>query len=249
MQKLTLLIPQDKCEAFVKEYGQRQEWQGRERIHLFHLSELEILMIYNAEIRGFLNYYALANNLTSVMSSILWLTTTSFLKTLAAKRRSTLKKVARSLKRGPNHYAIPHKKKDGTVKEYALVTSTKQIDRKEVIYEEVDVKPSTWMYRGRTELGRRLLAHQCEWCGTTKGSIEVHHVRKLKDLKGKKVWERQMIARRRKTMVLCKACHVDLHAGRLSEATKLRENGRAGRRETFTSGSEGRTVKPNMATC
>jgi group II intron reverse transcriptase/maturase len=249
MQKLTLHIPQDKCEAFAKEYGQRQEWQGRERIHLFHLSELEILMIYNAEIRGFLNYYAMANNLTSVMSSILWLTTTSFLKTLAAKRKSTLKKVARSLKRGPNHYVIPHKKRDGTVKEYALVMSTKQIERKEVIYEEADVKPSMWMYRGRTELGRRLLAHQCEWCGTTKGSIEVHHVRKLKDLKGKKVWERQMIARRRKTMVLCKACHVDLHAGRLSEATRPREDWRAGRSESFTSGSEGRTVKPSMATC
>jgi group II intron reverse transcriptase/maturase len=228
MQRLTLLVPRDKCEAFAKEYGQRQGWQGRERIHLFHLSELETLMIYNAEIRGFLGYYALADNLTSVASSILWLTTTSFLKTLAAKRRSTLRKVARSLKRGPNRYVIPFKKRDGTVKEYVLVASTRQIERKEVTYGEVDVIPSTWKYRGRTELGRRLQAHRCEWCGAKEGPIEVHHVRKLKDLKGKRAWERQMIARRRKTMVLCRACHVDLHAGRLSEATKLRENWRAG---------------------
>jgi len=249
MQKLTLLMPQDKCEAFAREYGQRQEWQGRERTHLIHLSELEILMIYNAEIRGFLGYYGIADNVTSVMGSILWLTTTSFLKTLAAKRRSTLKKVATSLKRGPSRYVIPFRKKDGTVKEYALVASTQQLERQKVTYGEVDAKPEVGMYRRQTELGQRLLANQCEWCGTTKGPIEVHHVRKLKDLKGKKAWERQMIARRRKTMVLCKACHVDLHAGRLSEATKLRENGRAGRRETFTSGSEGRTVKPNMATC
>jgi hypothetical protein len=74
MKKLTLLIPQDKCDAFAQTYGQRQGWQGRERIHLAHLSELEILMVYNAEIRGFLGYYALADNLTSVSSSILWLT-------------------------------------------------------------------------------------------------------------------------------------------------------------------------------
>jgi group II intron reverse transcriptase/maturase len=228
MQRLTLLMPRDKCEAFAKEYGQRQGWQGRERIHLLHLSELEILMIYNAEIRGFLGYYALADNLTLVASSILWLTTTSFLKTLAAKRRSTLRKVARSLKRGPNRYVIPFRKRDGTVKEYALVASTKQIERKKVTYGEIDVIPSTWMYRGRTELGRRLQAHQCEWCGTKEGPIEVHHVRKLKDLKGKKAWERQMIARRRKTMVLCKGCHVDLHAGRLNGATRLREDWRAG---------------------
>jgi len=248
-QKLVLLMPGDKCEAFAKEYGQRQGWQGRERIHLVHLSELEILMTYNAEIRGFLGYYALADNLTSVASSILWLTTTSFLKTLAAKRRSTLRKVARSLKRGPNRYVIPLKKKDGRVKEYALVATPKQVEWRKVTYEKVDVKPNTWKYRRRTELGQRLQAHQCEWCGREEGPIEVHHVRKLKDLKGKKVWERQMIARRRKTMVLCKACHVDLHAGRLNEATKLRESWRAGRGESRTSGSEGSSVKPGMATC
>jgi group II intron reverse transcriptase/maturase len=248
MQKLTLLVPRDKCDAFAKEYGQRQGWQGRERNYLVPLSELEILMIYNAEIRGFLGYYALADNLTSVASPLLWLTTTSFLKTLAAKRRSTLVKTARSLKRGPNRYVITHCKKDGTIKEYDLVSSTRQLERKKVAYGEIDLKPNTWMYRRRTELGQRLQAHQCEWCGTKEGPIEVHHVRKLKDLKGKKAWERQMIARRRKTMVLCKTCHVDLHAGRLNEATKLRENWRAGRGETRTSGSEGRTVKPGVVT-
>jgi group II intron reverse transcriptase/maturase len=248
-QKLILLMPRDKCETFAKEYGQRQGWQGRERIHLFHLSELEILMIYNAEIRGFLSYYALADNLAPVANSLLWLTTTSFLKTLAAKRRSTLRKVARSLKRGPNQYVIPLRKEDGSIKEYALVASTKQIERKKVTYAEVDEKPNTWVYRSRTELGQRLRAQQCEWCGTQEGPIEVHHVRKLKDLKGKKEWERQMIARRRKTMVLCRACHDDLHAGRLSEATKLRENWRAGHAERCTSGSVGRSVKPGLATC
>jgi group II intron reverse transcriptase/maturase len=248
MQKLILLMPREKCEAFAKEYGQRQGWKGRERIHLAHLSELEILMIYNAEIRGFLGYYALADNLASIASSILWLTTTSFLKTLAAKRRSTLKKVARSLKRGPSRYVVIHRRKDGNSKEYALVASTKQIDWKRITSGNVDLKPNTWIYRRRTELGQRLQAHQCEWCGTKKGPIEVHHVRKLKDLKGKKVWERQMIARRRKTMVLCKKCHVDLHAGRLKRAKKSRENWRAGQRESVTSGSEGRTVKPGVAT-
>jgi len=248
MQKLTLLMPRDKCEAFAKEYGQRQGWQGRERIHLLHLSELEILMIYNAEIRGFLGYYALADNLTSVASSLLWLTTTSFLKTLAAKRKSTLRKVARRLKRGPNRYVISFTKRSGTIREYALVSSTKQLGRRKVTYGKVDLKPNTWRYRYRTELGQRLQAHQCEWCGTKEGPIEVHHVRKLKDLKGKKAWERQMIARRRKTMVLCKACHVDLHAGRLNEAKKLRGNGRAGYAERCPSGSEGRSVKPSVVT-
>jgi group II intron reverse transcriptase/maturase len=248
-QKLQLLLPRDKCETFAKEYGQRQKWQGRERIHLIHLSELEILMIYNAEVRGFLGYYMLADNLNAVASSLLWLTTTSFLKTLAAKRRSTLRKVARSLKRGPNRYVISLDKKDGSVKEYALVVSTRQLESKRVTDGEVDAKPQVGMYRSRTELGQRLRAQQCEWCGTKVGPIEVHHVRRLKDLEGKKAWERQMIARRRKTMVLCKACHTDLHAGKLTEATKLRENWRAGHAERCISGSEGRSVKPGIAIC
>lgn len=63
-------------------------------------------MIYNAEIRGFLSYYALADNLTHVVGKILWLTSTSFFRTLANKRRSTINKVAKSLKQGPERYVI-----------------------------------------------------------------------------------------------------------------------------------------------
>ncbi|MCB8950670.1 MAG: hypothetical protein H6650_01515 [Ardenticatenales bacterium] len=64
--KLVLLMPRDKCEAFAKRYGMPQNWRGRGRLELQNLSELEILQIYNAEIRGFTNYYALATNLTQV---------------------------------------------------------------------------------------------------------------------------------------------------------------------------------------
>ena len=139
------------------------------------------------------------------------------------------------------------RKRDGAQKEYALVSSARQVEWKRVAYAAVDQIPNTWMYRRRTELGQRLRAHRCEWCGTQEGPIEVHHVRKLKDLKGKELWKRQMIARRRKTMVLCKRCHVKLHAGKLGPKT-LRKNWRAGHLETCTSGSEGSSVKPSVAT-
>ena len=45
--------------------------------------------------------------------------------------------------------------------------------------------------------------------------IEIHHVRKLKDLSGRKQWEIAMIGRKRKTMALCIDCHDKLHAGKL----------------------------------
>jgi group II intron reverse transcriptase/maturase len=218
---LVLLIPRDKCIAFAKKYGNVQKWRGQHRTRLHNLSDLEILMIFNAETRGFLGYYALADNLSKVASKLLWMTTSSFLRTLANKRKCTMMKVAKSLKTGPNQYGITLKTKDGLTREYALISSTRQIQRKVISFgNDPDLIPNTGPYRGRTELGRRLSANECEWCGTKQGSFEVHHVRKLKDVKGKSRWEQQMIERRRKTMVLCKQCHVDLHAGRLSSKNK-----------------------------
>jgi len=68
-----------------------------------------------------------------------------------------------------------------------------------------------------TDLERRVRANACEVCGT-KEDIEVHHVRKLTDLTrkdGRKIpaWKQQMIARQRKTLVVCRHCHVRIHSG------------------------------------
>lgn len=61
-QYLQLLLPREKMLAFAAKYGNSTNWKGKHRPQLLNLSELEILMIYNAEIRGFLGYYALADN-------------------------------------------------------------------------------------------------------------------------------------------------------------------------------------------
>ena len=71
---------------------------------------------------------------------------------------------------------------------------------------------------GRTELLQRLLADECELCGST-DDVEVHHIRKLADLnqKGRKEkprWAQEMIARQRKTLVVCRDCHMAIHAGK-----------------------------------
>ena len=81
----------------------------------------------------------------------------------------------------------------------------------------VDALPSTAMYvNSRTELVKRLDAVTCEYCGRQGGSQEVHHVRKLSDVKdGKEAWQRVMMAMQRKTIVLCVECHDLLHAGKL----------------------------------
>ncbi|MFI0980867.1 hypothetical protein ACH4SP_28135 [Streptomyces sp. NPDC021093] len=70
----------------------------------------------------------------------------------------------------------------------------------------------------RTELLQRLLAEVCELCGSRK-DVDVHHIRRLKDLhvKGRprrSAWAQTMAARRRKTLVVRQRCHQDIHAGR-----------------------------------
>ncbi len=218
--QLTLLMPRDKSIKFAKEYGDTATWKGKHRSELINLSELEILMTYNAEVRGFLGYYSLADNVKYDAAKILWLTSRSFFMTLAGKRRSSLNKVVKSLKRGPGRFVLTVREEGKESRAYELLASTRQLKTDSLDRNRPDIIPNTQKYKARTELGRRLLAQTCEWCGTHQGQIEVHHVRKLGNLKGKAMWERHMIERRRKTMVLCVECHDELHVGKLSEKKK-----------------------------
>ena len=54
--------------------------------------------------------------------------------------------------------------------------------------------------------------HKCELCGTeTSQHYEIHHINKVKNLRGKELWEQIMIAKRRKTLVVCRECHKRIH--------------------------------------
>jgi type IV secretory pathway VirB4 component len=73
-----------------------------------------------------------------------------------------------------------------------------------------------------TELEKRLSANRCEYCGKEGGYLEVHHVRKLKDVqKGKMPWQKQMAEMRRKTLILCIHCHKELHHGNLKDWRRI----------------------------
>ena len=63
----------------------------------------------------------------------------------------------------------------------------------------------------RTTFEGRLSAEVCELCGKTNVPLELHHVNKVKNLKGKDFWEMMMIAKKRKTIAVCKECHHKIH--------------------------------------
>ena len=80
--------------------------------------------------------------------------------------------------------------------------------------ENVDTIPNTGVkfLHSRNSFESRLNAHKCELCGATDSEhYEIHHIKKVKDLKGKEVWEQIMLSRRRKTLVVCRECHKRIH--------------------------------------
>ena len=68
------------------------------------------------------------------------------------------------------------------------------------------------MYAGRTELEQRISAKRCELCGKENVPFNIHHVHRLKDLRGQEPWKRIMSERNRKTLVLCEECHNKVHS-------------------------------------
>lgn len=182
------------------------------RGRLVRLDDLEILQTYNAEIRGFYNYYRLAENV-STLNDFRHLMYTSMLKTYANKYKTKTSQIIKKFSLD-GRFAIQFSRKgknewrfffDQSLSRDLTVSGTK-----------VDELPNTNVYAGKTSLIDRLKAEKCEWCNKDNVPLEIHHVRKLKDLKkSKKAWKKLMVQRNRKTMALCQQCHIDLHAGKL----------------------------------
>lgn len=193
-------------------YG-KDNWKAKARYYLKDNDDLEILEQYNSEIRGFRNYYRIANNAAHA-NSFGYIMQYSMFKTFATKYRTSMSKMISRLRVGKD-FGIRFTDKSGKTK--TRLFYNEGFARKSMIKAStVDIFPRTVRYSSTTSLMDRLSAKQCELCGKTDMDIEMHHVKKLKDLKGKSYWERFMIARNRKTLALCVDCHRKLHTGKLN---------------------------------
>lgn len=209
-----LVVPlNDKIHKFIFSKGIAiQELSGALRpVHrpeLLHLSDLEIVSSYNSELRGICNYYNLASNFCR-MGYLAYLMEYSCLRTLANKHRSSVPKMITKFKDGQGEWGIPYETKQGWKRCYFA----KYADCKSVNNPADTITMATQMYRMSVNtFEKRLKAHTCELCGTTESDhYEVHHINKLKNLKGKEPWECAMIAKRRKTLVVCRSCHNMIH--------------------------------------
>ncbi len=173
----------------------KEIWKPKCRSGLIFNDDLEILDRYNRETVGFCNYYLIANNCV-VLHNFRYIMEYSMYKTFAGKYRSTVRKINKKYRLN-KLFTVKYEQK-GVIKSRTFYkTSFKR--RTTAFNGSCDIEPYSIADVSRTNLTDRLKAEKCELCGAT-GKLIMHHVRNLKDLKGKESWKRLMSARKRKTI-------------------------------------------------
>lgn len=217
-KKIVIKIPKDtiknKLLAYealdIRLHNGKEQWKSKSRTGLVFNDDLEILSKFNSEIIGFYNYYSIALN-SGITNTFSYIMEYSMYKTFANKYRTTVPQICRKyMKDGVFTVFYTNKKRETRMRTFYNKGFGRKIEAKEAFFDKI---PDYYQQRMRTSLIDRLKARNCELCGET-NELEMHHVRKLKDIKdGKKPWEVHMMTRLRKTMAVCHECHRRIHNG------------------------------------
>jgi group II intron reverse transcriptase/maturase len=217
-KKVVLKIPKDTIKKKlisysaleIKKHNGKEQWKPKCRAYLIAGDDLEILLRYNAEIMGLYNYYSIAINCGTI-ESFKYIMEYSMYKTYANKYRINVPNICRKYKKN-KVFTVFYKNKKGETKSRHLYNSG--FKRKtEVKTSYTDTITLQNFSPSQTSLIDRLKARHCELCGST-DELVMHHIRKMKDIKkSKEPWQVLMIARKRKTMAVCRKCHGRIHHG------------------------------------
>ncbi len=186
---------------------------------LKNLSDYDIVGRFGAEYRGIVQYYLPAGDVWK-LDRLRWVMVTAMLKTLAAKHRTTVTKVAR---RTQTTITTPHGRRrcfEVSIERSGrkpLVARFGGIPLKRQRKAVVNDRPPTPLTRKRgRQLIERLQSGWCELCEQP-AEVQTHHVRNLAELvtrgKPQPAWAELMARMRRKTLVVCATCHETIHAG------------------------------------
>ena len=217
--RIGLRVPAKVIEQHCRAY--MRNGKPTHRSVLIHDKDYSIVARYQTEFRGVVQYYGLALNV-SHFGKLQWVMSQSLAKTLAAKHKTTCRKIIRRYKSTvqTEHgeracLEVVVEQGNGNPPRVARFGGIPlKRNRRAVL---VDQRPQQYRFE-RNELITRLLADECEMCGSTV-DVQVHHIRALRDLnvtgqREKPLWIQLMAARKRKTLVVCRTCHMDIHHGR-----------------------------------
>lgn len=213
-----LLVPREKWVEKLLEYKAikiKINENGKERFVALHRGKLvnqkdiEILTKYNAEVRGLYNYYAIANDSFKI-GKFANVMKYSMYKTFACKYKTNVNEIKRRYCVG-DLFTLDYDTKAGrkTTTFYRDGFKRKEIATK---FDNVSELPQYSKYAKVNTLKQRVERHTCELCNKDCRNLEIHQVKKLKDLKGNAEWVLLMRKRRRKTLVVCPECHQLIHS-------------------------------------
>ncbi|MDR2707538.1 MAG: maturase [Nitrososphaerota archaeon] len=211
-----LRVPRDKMRAKIGQYMAKGKPVHRQELTRY--SDYDIISTYQSEFRGFVQYYLRAYN-AHQMRAVKYIMEMSLAKTLAVKHKMSVMQVFRKYKATTETKYGLYKVLQVIVERDGKKPLIAQFGGVRLAYNRnatIDEKPRQ-LLSNRSQLIDRLLRNVCELCGAT-GNIEMHHVKKLKDLsrsgrRHKPEWMKRMIAIRRKTLAVCVGCHREIHSG------------------------------------
>lgn len=178
-------------------------WWSKPRRYMTPMKPEDILAQYNAETRGLYNYYSLAANVSKECASFAFIMKMSMFKTLGWKLNTSARKVRQKYQKDKD-FVIPYNDAKGKQK-YRVFYNEGFKKRNAQFDVDYDKLPQT-MYVPYPSLVERLKDGRCELCGK-EGKVVMHHVRTLTKLKDNNEWEKLMLKRHRKTLVVCEDCN------------------------------------------
>lgn len=217
-KRVRLNVSMDTLRNKLLEYGAmeikirngKEVWKPKCRSGLIYNNDLEILDRYNRELVGFCNYYLIANNCV-LLHNFRFIMEYSMYKTFAGKYKSSVRKINKKYRKD-KRFVVEYEQK-GVIKTRNFYKASFQ-RRTTAFDQSCDLQPYSIADVSRTNLTDRLKAEKCELCGA-EDKLIMHHTNKLKNLKGKESWEKLMLARKRKTIALCRSCHGLRHVGKV----------------------------------
>lgn len=202
----------------------KQKYQGKGKpahnAKLLADSDFDIITRYNSELTGLTNYYQMAINVSG-LHEVRWIMEQSLIKTLASKHQQSCNWVYRKHRtKSPEGLVCIETRIEREGKKPLIARFGGLPIRYKRFSTSEDNRPQLPKISNRTQLEQRLLANECELCGS-KEKVEVHHIKSIKALiqkyrkRGTEMpwWVKHMAEAYRKTIVVCDQCHTQIHSG------------------------------------